>query len=178
MSAGARDLLLARNFRCQPAVVAAANRIFDVAFEAEPGIQAPPAPPEAAWAEKKLGGRIVEMRTAKQEEGDRAPELAEKEAKAIAAWIGKLHGDRDRRIEIEDIVEPIPVRLRDIAILLRQTTHLQEYLHALRPASLRRDAEQHSTRPRKSARGQPAARARAADDALSLSGVLRSPVVN
>ncbi|MBI2923566.1 MAG: UvrD-helicase domain-containing protein [Planctomycetes bacterium] len=181
VAAGARDLLLARNFRCQPAVVDAANRVFDRAFQPEPGIQAPPSPLEAARPERKLGGRIVELRTAKPDEGDRAPELAEKEAKAIAAWIGKLHGDTDRRIEVDDGDGPAvkPVRLRDIAILLRQTTHLPEYLHALREARIpyvvTREQHFYEAQEVRDAINLLLALVRP-DDALSLSGVLRSPV--
>lgn len=176
-AAGALPLELSDNFRSQPGVIDAANRVFRQAFVEEPGIQAPPADLVAAREAKSLSGRVVTLRTARTE--GRAPELARDEASAVANWITEVRGKL--RIEVvEDKVQLTkPVRFRDIAILLRGTTYLPEYLRALRDARIpyvvTREQHFYEAQEVRDAINLLVALVRP-DDALSLAGVMRSPV--
>ena len=179
VGAGALDLELARNFRSQPAVIDAANAVFRAAFRPETGIQAPPADLEATRSGQSLTGRIVQMRVAPVGPEDNAPAKAGAEARAIANWI--IEARAKLKIETEDngVVIEKYIRFRDIAILLRSTTYLQEYLHALREARIpyvvTREQHFYEAQEVRDAINLLLALVRP-DDALSLSGVLRSPV--
>ncbi|NUN50745.1 MAG: UvrD-helicase domain-containing protein, partial [Candidatus Brocadiae bacterium] len=177
VAGGALDLELTRNFRCQPGVVDAVNAVFGSAFVHEPGIQASPATLVAARALKSLSGRIVTLRTA-PDAGD-APSAARAEAAAIGNWIRDNRGKLRIEVEDGDAVVDKPMRFRDIAILLRQSTHLQEYLHALRerriPYVVTREQFFYEAQEIRDAINLLLAVARP-DDALSLAGVMRSPV--
>lgn len=176
VSAGALPRELSDNFRSQPGVIDAANRVFGTAFVEEPGIQAPPADLVAARPAKSLSGRIVALRTARVE--GKAPALAAGEAAAIANWINDARGKLRIEVEEGDALLSKPMRFRDIAILMRATSHLPEYLRALRDAKIpyvvTREQHFYEAQEVRDAINLLVALVRP-DDALALAGVMRSP---
>lgn len=177
VAAGALPRELSDNFRSQPGVIAAANRVFGAAFVEEPGIQAPPADLVAARPEKALNGRIVALRTARVV--GKAPQLAAAEGAGIANWINDARGKLRIEVEDGDATVTKPVRFRDVAILLRASTHLPEYLQALRAAKIpyvvTREQHFYEAQEVRDAINLLVALVRP-DDALALAGVMRSPV--
>ncbi|MCE9583872.1 MAG: UvrD-helicase domain-containing protein, partial [Planctomycetes bacterium] len=179
IAAGALPRELADNFRSQPAVIDAANRIFGEAFAAEAGIQAPPADLVAARESKSLSGRVVTIRSTPVPEGTKAPGLARAEARSIANWISESRGKLRIEVEDGDATVTKPMRFRDIAILLRAGNYLPEYLQALRAAKIpyvvTREQHFYEAQEVRDAINLLGALVRP-DDALALAGVMRSPV--
>ncbi len=176
VAAGALPRELSDNFRSQPGVIDAANRVFGQAFVEEPGIQAPPADLVAARPAKSLSGRVVTLRTARVD--GKAPDLARDEAAAIANWISDARGKLRIEVEEGDALLAKPVRFRDIAILLRATNYLPEYLRALRDARIpyvvTREQHFYEAQEVRDAINLLVALVRP-DDAMALAGVMRSP---
>ncbi|MEW6745770.1 MAG: UvrD-helicase domain-containing protein [Planctomycetota bacterium] len=132
---------LSVNFRSDPPILAEVERLIAGVMRKEPGVQPPfklltPAPDKIDGKGFREGGRYpiehwVSWREAggeaaqrkKSGPGTTAEEACKLEASAIAADLVELHG-------------VYGVAWRDVAILLRTKSHQEEYLQALREASI------------------------------------------
>ena len=136
---------ISQNFRTTPPLVEWVNGVFAAAFErdAEEGRQ-PGYQPVAAYRAPVEGPRVAALTGPEYGSAAGQTEAARRdEARAIAALLQRLHDGEQGRWQVCERSgrswpdeEQRPVEWRDVAILVRATTHLDTYEQALREAGV------------------------------------------